>query len=96
MFEKKLCLKRNEAYYISFDESSGKICRYTERISDSSPRGANLMIPDEYVQHDYDYDDNGSGYGRYAGTYVQDEMGWSDEDIDTVLDGDPDAYWNID
>ncbi len=54
------------------------------------------MIPDEYVQHDYDYDDNGSGYGRYAGTYVQDEMGWSDEDIDTVLDGDPDAYWNID
>jgi len=92
----ELCLERNEADYISFDESSGKICRYTERISDSSPRGANLMIPDEYVQHDYDYDDNGSGYGRYAGTYVQDEMGWSDEDIDTVLDGDPDAYWTID
>ncbi len=35
-------------------------------------------------------------YGRYAGSYVQDEMGWSDDDIDTVLDGDSSAYWNID
>lgn len=35
-------------------------------------------------------------YGRYAGSYAQSEMGWSDEDIDTVLDGDPSAYWNID
>ncbi len=33
---------------------------------------------------------------RYGGSYVQDEMGWSDDDIDTVLDGEPDAYWNID
>ena len=32
----------------------------------------------------------------YAGTWVHDEAGWSDDDIDTVLDGDPDAYWNID
>ena len=35
-------------------------------------------------------------YGRYAGSYAQSEMGWSDDDIDTVLDGDPDAYWSID
>ncbi len=35
-------------------------------------------------------------YGKYAGSYAQDEMGWSDDDIDTVLDGDPSAYWNID
>ena len=35
-------------------------------------------------------------YGRYAGSYAQSEMGWSDDDIDTVLDGDPSAYWNID
>lgn len=32
----------------------------------------------------------------YVGTWVHDEAGWSDDDIDTVLDGDPDAYWNID
>ena len=35
-------------------------------------------------------------YGRYAGSYAQDEMGYSDDDIDTVFDGDPSAYWNID
>ena len=35
-------------------------------------------------------------YGRYAGSYAQDEMGYSDDDIDTIFDGDPLAYWNID
>lgn len=35
-------------------------------------------------------------YGRYAGSYAQDEMGYSDDDIDTIFDGDPFAYWNID
>ncbi len=37
-----------------------------------------------------------SSYGKYSGSYAQDEMGWSDDDIDTVLDENPDAYWNID
>ncbi len=35
-------------------------------------------------------------YERYMGTYAQDEMGYSDDDIDTIFDGDPLAYWNID
>jgi hypothetical protein len=43
---------------------------------------------------DYDYDN--PSYGRYAGSYAQDVEGWSDNDIDDVFDGDPDAYWNID
>lgn len=30
-------------------------------------------------------------YDRYGGY-----QGYSDEDIDTIFDGDPDAYWNID
>lgn len=37
-----------------------------------------------------DYED------EYAGTYAHDVAGFSDEDIDTIFDGDPDAYWNID
>lgn len=37
-----------------------------------------------------------NSYGRYAGSYVQDEMGYSDDNIDTIFDGAPDAYWNID
>lgn len=45
-------------------------------------------------KRDDDYDEE--HYGRYRGSYVQDEEEWSDEMIDDALDGDPDAYWNID
>ena len=45
----------------------------------------------EYIYKDY-YDT----YERYNGTYAQDVMGYSDDDIDTVFEGDPMAYWNID
>ena len=57
--------------------------------------------PDIYEEED-DYYDRDSGfyeeqhYEEFAGTYVQDEMGWSDEMIYDALDGDPEAYWNID
>jgi hypothetical protein len=39
---------------------------------------------------------DGSSYTRYQGSYASDQMGFSDQDIDDVFDGDPDAYWNID
>lgn len=48
--------------------------------------------PDDY----YDPYEEEQTYDEYNGTYVQDVEGWSDQDIDTVLDGEPDAYWNID
>ena len=32
----------------------------------------------------------------YAGTWAHDEAGYSNDDIDTIFDGDPDAYWNTD
>lgn len=35
-------------------------------------------------------------YDNYEGSYAQEVEGWSDEDIDDVLGGDPDAYWNLD
>ena len=35
-------------------------------------------------------------YNNYHGSYAQDEAGYSDDEIDTIFDGDPDAYWNID
>lgn len=35
-------------------------------------------------------------FGKYHGSYAQDEACYSDEDIDTILDGDPNAYWNVD
>lgn len=56
---------------------------------------------EDYEDEDFDdhgyYDDYDSPtYERYAGSYAQDEMGYSDDDIDTIFEGDPDAYWNID
>lgn len=42
-----------------------------------------------------DYNESES-YGEYAGSYAQDIEGLSDDFINDVLDGDPDAYWNID
>lgn len=35
-------------------------------------------------------------FERYAGSWAQDEAGYSDDEIDTIFDGDPSAYWNID
>ena len=52
-----------------------------------------------YNDWDQDYDSyemEESTYERYNGSYAQDVEGWSDQDIDDVFDGDPDAYWNID
>lgn len=41
-------------------------------------------------------DDESVTYDRYNGSYAQDVANFSDEDIDTIFDGEPDAYWNID
>lgn len=32
----------------------------------------------------------------WAGTCTHDVASFSSEDIDTIFDGEPDAYWNID
>ena len=57
---------------------------------------------DEHVDESYydepdcpDYEEE-RHFGRYAGSYAQDDMGYSDEEIDDIFDGDPSAYWNID
>ena len=48
---------------------------------------------DEY--DDINYDDTPT-YDRYSGSWAQDVESYSDDDIDTIFDGDPSAYWNID
>lgn len=53
------------------------------------------MEDDYYYDDECNYDDERT-YENYNGSYAQDVEGWSDQDIDDVLDGDPDAYWNID
>ena len=53
---------------------------------------------EDYEEEYNDYDDYNEreSYGKYAGSYAQDVEGLSDNFIDEVLDGEPDAYWNID
>lgn len=48
------------------------------------------------AEHDKPIDGESISYEKYSGSYAQDEMGYSDDDIDTIFDGDPNAYWNID
>lgn len=60
----------------------------------------NPSLPVNYRQYssyhdDYDYV-NERHYDEFTGSYAQDVMGYSDEDIYDAFDGDPDAYWNID
>lgn len=42
-------------------------------------------------EDDFDYYES-----EYEGTYAHDIAGLDDDFINDVLDGDPDAYWNID
>ncbi len=58
----------------------------------------------KYIPYDEYYQDNNyedyykqrETYGKYEGTWAQDVEGLSDDFIDDVLGGEPDAYWNID
>ncbi len=55
-----------------------------ERITNTYPRTS-----------DQNYYERES-YSQYAGSYAQDVEGLSDDFINDVLDGNPDAYWNTD
>lgn len=50
---------------------------------------------DDYEKKSDNYDEQNT-YECYNGTYTQDEMEYSDDDIDIIFDGDPDVYWNLD
>ncbi len=47
-------------------------------------------LKNKHIMH-YDYYDD-----EYSGTYAHDIEGYTDEEIDNIFDGDPEAYWNID
>ena len=67
---------------------------YKQGVIDSEDFEAKRHYDEDYYVPDY-YDEEPT-YERYNGSYAQDVEGWSDQDIDDVFDGDPDAYWNID
>lgn len=57
----------------------------------------NPDIPQPFYHHSTPFiDDYCPNYGEFAGSYAQDVMGYSDDDIYDAFEGDPDMYWNID
>lgn len=79
--------------YPEFPLSEEFINKCQQRIDDYYDDYNEMCDKFNSAQEDNYYENS---YGRYAGSYVQDEMGYSDDNIDTIFDGAPDAYWNID
>ena len=70
---------------------------YRENIVPNEESDFDSDDDSECYEEDSEINDGSEAtYERYAGSWAQDEMGYSDEEIDIVFDGDPDAYWNID
>lgn len=79
--------------YFSVPEASQSTCERSVRGVAINLQTETKFNPLNRIAMGY-YDDE--TYDEYNGTYVQDVEGWSDQMIDDVLDGEPDAYWNID
>ena len=50
---------------------------------------------DTHRYHDDDWTERRT-YEDYNDFYAQNQMGWSDQDINDVFGGEADSYWNID
>lgn len=67
-----------------------------QKVIDLVDNMPDYTIPHPYSRNRVVYNQTPSYGPNYEGSYVRDTLGWSKEQIDTILDGDPDAYWNID
>ena len=76
------------------DKNDGQIYRCFKVIKNDKERLVKMPLDSRNRNYASPYDT--PSYNGYGGSYAQDEMGYSDDDIDTIFDGDPDAYWNID
>ena len=77
-------------FYISNDFENKRI----QRLEEASNMTTMLEDNNDFY-YDSDYFENKTNE-KYNGFYAQDEMGYNDDEIDTIFDGNPDAYWNID
>lgn len=55
-----------------------------------------FIIPQNFTYTHMHYRNYDKYNGDYKGSYAHDVMEYSNSDIDTIFDGEPDAYWNID
>ena len=84
-----------------YGKSHNSICVVEDNILKQIPFTSleEQIVPNIEEQNDvYETNiyDEPPTYNEYNGSYAQDIMGYSDQDINDAFDGDPDAYWNID
>ncbi len=97
------CMKEMPGLLL-YDEAMDEIRKIYPNLHFSEAFEAKRLqnLDDDCPEDDYDdcepcgWEEDEPTYDRYRGSWAQDEMGYSDDDIDTIFDGDPDAYWNID
>lgn len=95
------CIANLDHFYISEEtiemlQSKIKGFRLKEdAIATLEIKRSQMHVTKTSDDYEYDYYDRRT-YDDYNGSYAQDQMGWSDQDINDVFGGDADAYWNID
>lgn len=101
-------LKYNEYQEISLEDSVSMLECLCKKINISLNDFSNshlhlylldtvkFKIPSNFTYHPTHSHTPKYYYNNYRGTYARDVAGYSPEDIDTIFDGDPNAYWNID
>lgn len=70
--------------------------RISETIEKTNSRKNELINETQTGSPEEGTDRQSRSFGEYSGSYAQDVMGYSDQEINDAFDGDPDAYWNID
>jgi hypothetical protein len=85
----------------SLDEMKSKYSNFNlskEAEEELKNKNELILAEAERDSNEEDYSDyeESRTFGNYSGSYAQDVEGYSDQDIDDIFDGDPDAYWNID
>jgi hypothetical protein len=66
-----------------------KTIKINNRKFDKLSNGNNTQFNDRNMSMN-------ESYSQFNGSYAQDVEGWSDQDINDALGGNPDAYWNLD
>lgn len=89
-----------DTHFTKLKQTDGKELEFDIFDKSVNYSGYHADIDREYIEDMRNYEwlqeYRESQYNDFNGSYAQDVMGYSDEDIYDAFDGDPEAYWNID
>lgn len=98
------CIINLDHFYISEEDldlicqryPNFKLSQQAQEVLEGKYESLLAQDIDEDDLWDDHFENSRESYGMYAGSYAQDVEGLSDNFINDVLGGEPDAYWNID